>query len=454
MSEKIEPTEHQKKVLGFRDVVNILSAGGRGSGKTFGLMMGVLAQLEKYPDARPLVVRETWLALQEIQRELYELCVQAFGHASRNQQAGTIEVATGGIITLANISDEMSYARFQGRSFTGLFADEVGNYTPSGWAFLQRVRSNLRGPVGMRPECHFTANPHGRSHALLVKQFMSKSPPWHPFMHQDGTNWLWTTGNLYDNPNIDADEYIRNLKASTSGDAALAAAWISGTWATLAGAMFSSFNPEVHNIPKPINARYVFRCGGDWGSAAPAAAILLGQIDNDHRLPDGRIIPYGSVIALAETDTCPDGNNLAVGNGAPPQMFAEQVMDMCNKHAGKKVEIIMDDARGLQSDTVIDLFRLNGLPARKPWKKDRVGQWALINQLLENSITGEGPGLFFVASECPRICETLPEAPRGQLRAEDIDPKWGVDHWLDALAYGLRDIWGHRATQGTHVGMY
>ncbi len=39
--------------------------------------------------------------------------------------------------------------------------------------------------------------------------------------------------------------------------------------------------------------------GGDWGSHAPAAAILLGQIDNDYRLPDGRIIPYGSVIALA-----------------------------------------------------------------------------------------------------------------------------------------------------------
>ena len=70
-----------------------------------------------------------------------------------------------------------------------------------------------------------------------------------------------------------------------------------------------------------------------------------------------------------------------------------------------------------------------------------------------NAKTGDGPGLYFT-NRCPHLLETLPEAPRGTLRAEDIDPKWDRDHWVDALAYGVRDLWGNRATQGPHIKMY
>ena len=36
--------------------------------------------------------------------------------------------------------------------------------------------------------------------------------------------------------------------------------------------------------------------------------------------------------------------------------------------------------------------------------------------------------------------DTLPEAPRGRLRAEDIDPGWVLDHWVDALGYGVSEL--------------
>ena len=102
---------------------------------------------------------------------------------------------------------------------------------------------------------------------------------------------------------------------------------------------------------------------------------------------------------------------------------------------------------------MIGLFRENGLTAYKPRFKDRVGQWTLIRQLLSNAVTGDGPGLYFT-NRCPHLLETLPEAPRGTLRAEDIDPAWNRDHWIDALAYGLRDLHVNRSGSGHHVGMY
>lgn len=125
---------------------------------------------------------------------------------------------------------------------------------------------------------------------------------------------------------------------------------------------------------------------------------------------------------------------------------------MTTRNGCRHPQVVMDEARGLQSETVKQLLREIQINARKPNKKDRVGQWALIRQLLTNATNGDGPGLYFTPS-CPHLLETLPEAPRGTLRAEDLDPKWNRDHWLDALAYGVRDLNFNRVLSGRHTGM-
>jgi hypothetical protein len=197
MTASAVPTRFQQAVLRFRGNCNILNAGGRGSGKSFGMMLDLLDHMRQHgPDARPLVLREQWASLQEIQLELLGLCTAAFGNAARNKSEGTISLPTGGVITFSNVSDENSYARHQGRSYTGLFADEVGNYPPQAFRFLRLVRSNLRVPDGRRVDMHWTANPHGRSHTVLFKEFISKAPPWHPFQDPSGDWWIWTTSTL------------------------------------------------------------------------------------------------------------------------------------------------------------------------------------------------------------------------------------------------------------------
>lgn len=441
----VVPTRFQQAVLRFRGHANIMNAGGRGSGKTFGLCLDLIDHCRQHgPDARPLVVRESWSGLQQLSDQILELATAAFGNAQRNKGEGTINLGVFGIISLTQIADEKSYAKHQGKSFTGLFADETGNYSPAAWAFLRRVRSNLRVPMGRRVAIHFTANPHGRAHTIIYKEFITKAPPWHPFQAEDGSWWIWTTSTLDDNEHIDREAYRRQLIASCGSDTALADAWINGDWSVLGGVMFDVFDPAVHIIKLPPYADMLLRVGGDWGTAAPAACILLGRLKSN--LGPYR---YGSIIALEEVDTA-DPSDLALGTGAPPQMLAEMIKEMCARNGWSRPHVVMDDARGLQSETVIQLLRENGIGAHKPIKKDRVGQWTLIRSLLSNAVTGDGPGLYFT-NKCPHLLETLPEAPRGTLRAEDIDPKWDRDHWCDALAYGVKDLHGNRPTGGTYT---
>lgn len=449
MPDPIAPTEFQQSVLRYRGTCGIVNAGGRGSGKSFSLILDLLDHCREFgEDAKPLVTRESHGGLLELQTEIYELAVVAYGPSvSRNKQENTIYLPTGGIIYFTNLGDEKSYAKLQGRTFTGLYADEAGNYPPQGFSFLRRTMSNLRVAPGKRPWIHFTCNPHGRSHATIFKEFVSKAPPWCPFEDEHGLWWVWTTSTLEDNPHIDRQMYRRSLLAACGTDQALAEAWLSGDWSVLGGVMFSNFDPATHIIPRPPHCKARYLIGGDWGAAAPSVGILLAKL----KTQTGHL-RHGDIIALDEIDTA-DPNDLSVGMGHPPQMFAEMLREMAKRNGVRRPHVVMDDARGLQSETVISLLRENGIGAHKPHRKDRIGTWALINQLLHNAKTGEGgPGLFFT-DRCTHLLETLPEAPRGTLRPEDVDPKWNRDHWLDALGYGVRELHGRRVTYGRALGM-
>ena len=175
-----EPSQFQRAVMAFRKVCHIIWSGGRGSGKTHGMRLSAIAHCHELgAEARPLFVRESHAGLLEIFADMYQLCVATFGSAHRNKAAGTIELPNGAILYFTNLSDEDSYAKAQGRTVTGIFADEVGNYPPDTFRLLFRLRSNLRPPGGHRGEFHMTANPHGRSHSLVYK-ILNQSPPWRP----------------------------------------------------------------------------------------------------------------------------------------------------------------------------------------------------------------------------------------------------------------------------------
>ena len=455
----IAPTPYQAACLHYRPHVGVMSAGGRGSGKSFGMLLAVVKHLEEFGvDAKPLVTREQWGALTELQSTLLMLCAAAFGDASQNKSDGTITLPNGSIVQFSNVSDEKAVARLQGRSFTGIFGDEVGNYSVSAWKFLQLIRSNLRVKGDMVPELHYTANPSGLSHHTIYKNFIRKAPPWTVFKHDDGSHWIWTEGNYKGNEHINQESYRANLIAATHGDDAKRQAFLEGSWAdAFGGVMFEAFDPKTHIIQELRGADFMDRrVGCDWGTHSVAAAILLGQLRHSHTLPDGRVIPHASIVAVAETSTAID-DELILGSGISVQAFAEMVLRMTKDHGWTWPYVVIDDAKGILDPrhSVVELMGSAGMSAVPPIRKSRAGHWALVNQLLTNSVTRNGrPGLYFVGNKVPCLIETLAEAPRDAKNPEDVDHKWNRDHFLDGFVYGLKHIWTQKVRSGTTTGLY
>lgn len=452
------PTEFQHAVLRFRNVSNIFDGGGRGSGKSVALALDVVDRCRALQDrAAPLVTRESWSGLYQLQGLIADLARQAFGKVTLNKSEGTLRIhGTGSIVTFTQIADDASYSKHQGKSYCSLYQDEYGNYGPQSIDYSNRLRSNLRPPVGIRPHQHITANPMGKAHVICMRRFVLKSPPGVPFHEKPDDDktpiWTWFTSNYTANPHVDQTSYPRELEAATAHSAPLAAAWLTGDWSPLGGAMFP-VDPARHIIDPAIIANSIvdplYYASGDWGQSAPAVFLLAFVL----RYPVGPA-RAGSVIVVDEFDTA-DPNDLSAGIRHSPAQFAARVIPLMEEYGAppKRTPLVIDDGSSpVSPDTVISLLRDAGLNADKPYKKNRVGSWTLINQMLTNAKTGQGPGLFF-SSRCQHLLSTMEAAPRDDKRPEDVSAKYTQDHWLDALSYLCQSIYGEqRPAQAKMIG--
>lgn len=128
MIDGITPTPYQSTVLAVPEKWNLLLAGGRGGGKSMGALLLILRHVEKYGDkARPLIVRETHKAVQELEEQLDQLLSVAYGKGVRHNRAEhTFRLPNGAIVECGQLDGPNAYKKFQGRSFTLLVIDEFG----------------------------------------------------------------------------------------------------------------------------------------------------------------------------------------------------------------------------------------------------------------------------------------------------------------------------------------
>jgi phage terminase large subunit-like protein len=134
------PTPWQADVLAVPEDVSLLLAGGRGSGKTTASMMDALRHCEKYKDrARVLLVRETLKSLTEVEDELQASLAAAYPRGLKiNRQEHVFRLPNGATIECAPLEGVADYSKLQGRSFSLIIADEVGNFRISGPATAHR----------------------------------------------------------------------------------------------------------------------------------------------------------------------------------------------------------------------------------------------------------------------------------------------------------------------------
>lgn len=452
----LAPSPFQARVLKYRRNANIFNGGGRGSGKTVSLILDVIDHVNTFgPVASVLVLRESWAGLTELSTKMLAMARIAFGPTvSLNKGSGVMTFPNGANVYFRNVLDDTSFASAQGRTYTMLAIDEMGNYPAPAIAFTMKLTSNLRPPKGVRPHIHITANPFGRAHTFCLKQFVNRSPPWVPWRDDFGNWWVTAQSTLLDNPSIDHDSYRRQLLMATAGSPALQAAWIDGNWSAKgAGLMFDMFDPQIHIKPPPPLHMLRCRVGVDWGTASPAVAVLLGEL-TEHA--SGHI--PGDLFAIDLIDTTYEADNYADGDGTPASVFAagikQRLLDAyCLK---RSTPVVVDDARGLANETVVSIFREQGLRgAEKVQKKNRVGTWARMRNLLDGAIHGDSHGLWF-DPKCEGLIETLPYLMRDELKPDDLNRHEKQDHHTDALGYAVQSATSKAsgATQGKVMGYY
>ena len=454
----VEPTPFQARVLAFRGRCGIVSGGGRGGGKSFGMALDILDHCQD-GDARPLVLRESVGGLQELGDLLHTLAVGVFGRGvTRNRQDNRIDIGNGAQITLSQADDPNSTGKLRGRSFTGLYADELGNFSATGYALFRQMMSGLRAPAGKEIRTHVTANPGGRAHARVHRDFIRGREPWKPWQDEHGLWWVYCPSTLDDNPMIDQTAYRKRLLASVAGDANMASAWMAGDWSVLGGQMFAPPLDERVHIAEPppirlpsanVAGRYRFAIGADWGTASPSAAVLVGVL----REPVANHRP-GDVFVFGECDTCISDDDLSTGSGMSIAAWCDEIKGLKAQH-GVDCMAVQDDARGLGSEVLTQEMQKHGISCMRPPRKDRAGTWSILRNLLQGAVDRDRePGLWF-SPRCRRTWLSVSEAPRSPLNPRDVDHRYTSDHHLDALGYALQWLVGNSVIRtGTTVGLY
>lgn len=435
----------QQRVMLIPEEADCFLGGGRGGGKSYTLALLALRHVEQYGSrARILYVRQTYRGLADFELLTRELFAAVYGTAARYNSAEHVwRFPNGATMELGQLETHSDYAKYQGRSFTLLMGDEVGQYaTPD---LLDILRSNLRGPKGLPVRVILAANPGGVGHHWCASRYVFKGAPWTPFYEERSKRpWVYAPSTFTENTFIDQAQYRDQLHSSAPHDPELLRAWLDGDWAVARGAYFASVIEEKRNaidphlwttIPEYFGGRWDAFLAHDFGSAAPSVTYLMLQSPGATG-PDGRFYPRDSLIIVDELATNQRGR-LNAGLGYTVPHLAELIRGMCARWLIAPYGVA-DDAcfanTGHATGSIADEFRRCGVffsPARKA---DRITGWATMRRLLADAGKPDVPGLF-ITRAAEYFWQTVPSLARDEKRVEDVDTR-GPDHGADAVRYG------------------
>jgi hypothetical protein len=236
--EAIQLSPFQHRACCVPENFNLALTGSRGGGKSF--LLGILAMrhIVKYGDrARVLFVRQSHAGCEDFVMILRSLFGRAWGPAVRyNANDGIWRgFPGGGTLEVSQLSNHGEYQKFQGRSFTLIIVDELGQFATDELPSL--LRSNLRGPAEVPKRMVVASNPCGIGHSHVYKKHVLRAVPWHPY-EVDRQTWVTAPSLFTDNPFIDADQYRRDLEAACSFDGELLKAFRDGRWDVIRGGSF------------------------------------------------------------------------------------------------------------------------------------------------------------------------------------------------------------------------
>lgn len=442
----VECLAFQQRVLLLPQEVDAFLGGGRGGGKSYALALLALRHAEEYgPAARILYIRKTYKGLADFELTTRELFGEVYGGAARYNSAEHVwRLPNGGYMELGQLETFADYAKYQGRSFTLLLPDEMGQWPDP--ALIDILRSNLRGPKGLPIRMVGAANPGGVGHHWLAKRYVFRAAPWTGFKEdKSGRTWVYAPSTFAGNQFIDRESYDEQLASSCPGDPELLRSWREGDWSVSRGAYFASVLDEGRNAVDPWQAvprGWTTFLAHDFGSSAPSATYIVAVSPGGNG-PDGKFYPRDSLVLIDELATC-KRDRPSEGLGWTVPILAEEILAMCKRWESPALRTsvqprgVADDAIFAQSGhgagSIADEFRRCGVLFHPAKKADRLTGWNIMRRLLEDAGKPDVPGLY-ISRACEYFWSTVPYLARDQKRVEDVDSS-GPDHAADAVRYG------------------
>lgn len=428
----VRPSPFQAQVLAVPEDMNLFLGGGRGGGKSFAVMLLILRHCNQYKNrARVLVTRRRLKSLLQFAEELRALLRSAYGAGfTYNQNDNIFRLSNGATIALTHCESSAALQdTVQGMTFSLIVVDEAGEGPEL--PVIDALALTLRAP-GVPLRLILAGNPGGANHSALAERYVTGRAPWAPFEFAD-QQWVYAPSTVDDNPHL-PEAYKRNFSVLAHTDPALYKAHRHGDWSAIVGDYFGGVWQHAravfdhHELPPDCFGS--LRLSIDWGSAAPCASVLGGQLAYDVRLSDDRVMPKGSWVIYDEHVEA-DPKNISRGTGRTPGQIAPALHAMCAR-SGVRARGVIDSAAeartaGRAESSIGDLFREAGVRVSPARKGARVPRFELLKQLMAN-------GEFFVASRCRYWLATVPALPRDPRNPEDVDSS-ANDHALDATSY-------------------
>ena len=453
------PLPWQKALLATPDDIPVIvCTGGRGGGKSTGMILFILREVLRHgKNFEGVLLRRDLAGLKRLITELEEqmsVIPQLQGSVYKVGDK-TFEFSNGARLECGYIKDERSFGTYQGGNLTFLAVDEAAQLQDP--APLLRMMSSMRTTaLDVTPKVILTANPNNKGSYWVYEHVVSKLVSFQPkFVELFEKNVLLIHSTLFDNSCLaDPDSYIQTLKASCNGDEAKIASEVFGSWSAISGTFFShclSQSRSLVDLPRKLSSVPFLRPGdvwlaADWGTRSPSS-ILLAFRAREQMQVGNRLIGAGSVVVVDEIYTCTrtaDGQRLwnTGDRSLTVSRFAELTRELCDRNGIaldklKKRQRVMDAAVGadIGSDhgSIGYQLKVAGCPFVAGPKLRRAEGWQMLCTLMEAASDAHSPGLY-ISGRCESLWALLPRLTYAENSPDDLDSSQ-PDHSADALRY-------------------
>ena len=428
-------------------IKEIFYGGARGGGKTDGMIgKNAIKASVHGKQQKGIFYRKELPQLEDAIERCHEIYIPLgwkFG-----EQKKTFTSPNGAKLRFRAIENPRDAEKQQGKGYTDVYAEELGNYaTPKEFNLM---RGACRSGEGVPTQMHGTGNPGGVGHHWLKVRYIDPNPAGLQVLTETLPNGktherIFIPSLLDDNKILmeNDPDYENNLYMA--GSEALVKAWRFGDWNIVEGAFFDCWHRKMVHRPFMVPASWSKYVSFDWGSARPFSVGWWAIVSDDYMTNEGVLLPRGYALRYREwygKKVLSDGTqNVGL------RMNAETVGDGIRERTKEKINLYVADPATFKEDggpSQVERMRIPFIRAdnSRVTGAGFMGGWDQMRSRMIGTRTfddngvlqDDGVPMIGCFNTCPDSIRTIPNVQHDAKNPEDLDTNM-EDHAADEWRY-------------------